>query len=593
MSKEKYKWNLSDIYESPGEWEKALNEVKALADQIAGMSGKITSTAENLLNALKTNDELNMKLARAYSYARLEFDTGMGNDEAKSRFETVDALASAISDRLAFLEPELLQMSPETFENYKKDIPELNTYSHTMHKLFRKKEHILTPEMEEILAKMAALGNSFKKVFDDITVNDLQFPRVEGEDGEPVEANEANYRKCLNSYDRGLRERYFKALLSTYGSHQNSISSTYYGSVKHDVFMAGARKYGSSREMALEENFIPVEVYDNLVKTVRDNVNILQNYIALRKKVLGLAELHFYDLFVPLVENVNISYTYEEAQNLVLEALSVLGEDYVQTVQRAFDERWIDVYPQKGKRSGAYAMGIYGSHPYMLLNFSGTLDDVFTLAHELGHAMHSYYSNKNQPYTNSHYTIFTAEVASTVNETILYHHLLHKNNSAREKAHLLSMHLDNMRSTLFRQTFFADFEMQVHNLVENEKPITPRTLKSLYKGLYEIYYGPDFVIDEELTFEWLRIPHFYRSFYVYQYATGVSAAISIAGKILNGEQLDGKPVLDGYKDFLKSGGSDYSINLLKKAGVDMSSPQPVLDALKDFENARQELEKTL
>lgn len=593
MSQEKFKWELSDVFKSPGEWEKSLEEIKALAGQIENMSGKITSSARNLLSALQTNDNLNMKLARAYSYARLAFDTDMGNDETKSRFESVDALASTISDRLAFFEPELLQMTPETFAAYKKEEAELNTYSHTMEKLFRRKEHILTPEMEEILAKMAALGSSFKKVFDDITVNDLEFPKIEGEDCKPVVANEANYRKCLNSYDRSLRERYFKALLSTYGSHQNSISSTYYGSVKHDVFTARARKYNSSREMALKANFIPLQVYDNLVKTVRENTNILQDYISLRKKVLGLDEIHFYDLFVPLVEKANISYSFEQAGELVLEALSVLGKDYIETIQRAFDERWIDVYPRKGKRSGAYAMGIYGVHPYMLLNFAGTLDDVFTLAHELGHVMHSYYSNENQPFTNSHYTIFTAEVASTVNETILYHHLLAKDNSQQERAHLLSMHLDSLRSTLFRQTFFADFEMQVHSMVENEKPVTPRTLRTMYRDLYEVYYGQDFVIDEELTYEWLRIPHFYHSFYVYQYATGVSAAISIAGKILNGENVDGKPALEGYKDFLKSGGSDYSINLLKKAGVDMSSPQPVLDALRDFESARKELEKAL
>lgn len=593
MSQEKYTWDLTDIYKSPGEWEKALTEVKGLADKIAGMKGKIASSAQNLLDALKTSDELNMKLARAYSYARMEFDTDMGNDEAKGRFERVDALASTTSDRLAFFEPELLQVNPETFEAYKKEIPELNTYSHTLEKLFRKKEHVLAPEMEEILAKMASLGNSFKKIYDDITVNDLEFPEIEGEDGKPVIANEANYRKCLNSYDRNLRERYFRSLLSTYGTHQNSITSAYYGSVKHDVFVARARKYNSSREMALAGNFIPLEVYDNLIKTVRNNINVLHDYIALRKKVLGLKEIHFYDLFVPLVEKANISYTFEEAKSLVLEALSVLGEDYTGILRRAFDERWIDVYPKKGKRSGAYAMGIYGCHPYSLQNFSGTLDDVFTLAHELGHVMHSYYSNENQPYTNSHYTIFTAEVASTVNETILYHYLLSKSNSSREKAHLLSMHLDSLRSTLFRQTLFADFEMQVHNLVEKEQPITPKTLRSLYRDLYEIYYGKDFVIDEELTFEWLRIPHFYHSFYVYQYATGVSAAISIAGKILNKAKLNGKSALDGYLDFLKSGGSDYSINLLKKAGVDMSTPQPILDALNDFENACSELEKIL
>ncbi len=594
MSQKENKWELSHIYESHAKWENDIDEVKKLTQQVVEMNGSITTSAQDLLKALKTNDKLYLTLAKAYSYARLQFDTDMGNDAAKARFEKTDALASSVSDRLAFFEPQLLQINQETFEQYKKDISELETYAHSMEKLFQKKKHVLTPEMEEVLAKMASLGNSFKKVFDDITVNDLVFPEIEDEEGNTIVANEANYRKCLNSYNRDFREKYFKALLSTYGSHQNSISSTYYGSVKYDVFMARSRKYKSSRDMALSGNFIPLEVYDNLIKTVRENIRVLQDYIALRKRVLGLDNIHFYDLFVPLVEDANISYTFEDAKALVLEALSILGEDYVQTLKRAFDDHWIDIYPQKGKRSGAYAMGIYDSHPYCLLNFSGTLDDVFTLAHELGHVMHSYYSNSNQPFTNAQYTIFTAEVASTVNETILYHHLLQQNKSKREKTHLVSMHLDSLRSTLFRQTFFADFEMQVHDMVENEQPITPQTLKSKYEDLYNVYHGEDFVVDEELNYEWLRIPHFYRAFYVYQYATGVSAAISIAGKILSGKQLSGNnSAIDGYKEFLKSGGSDYSINLLKKAGVDMSSPQPILDAINDFDKARRELEKII
>ncbi len=593
MSREEYTWDLSHIYASKEDWERNIDTIEKLCEKTVNMSGKITASAGELLNALRAHDQLSMNLARAYSYARLKFDTDMANDTAKEMYERIDSLASLISDRLAFFEPELLKMDPETFERYKNELPELDTYSHSLEKLFCRKEHVLSQEMEEIMAKMASLGSSFKKVFDDITVNDLSFPEVEGEDGKPVTANEANYLRCLNSYDRQVRERYFKALLSTYASHQNSICSTYYGSVKHDIFTARTRKYKSSRDMALSGSFIPPEVYDNLITTVRKNVNVLQDYISLRKKTLRLDEIHFYDLFVPMVENINKSYRFEEAKELVLKALAVLGDDYIETLERAFNERWIDVYPQKGKRSGAYAMGIYDSHPYCLLNFSGTLDDVFTLAHELGHVMHSHYSNTTQPYANAQYTIFTAEVASTVNETILYHYLLNHVTSSQEKAHLLSMHLDSLRSTLFRQTFFADFEMQAHNMVENEKPITPGTLRSMYKELYHMYYGKDFVVDEELTFEWLRIPHFYRSFYVYQYTTGVSAAISIAGKILAGEELEGKPALEGYKDFLKSGGSDYSINLLKKAGVDMSSPQPVLDALRDFETARKELSKTL
>lgn len=585
MTDKKYTWDLSTLYPSTEEWEKAIKEIPDMVKKLMALRGKITLSAVNLQEALKQSDEISICLTRTYAYARMAFDVDMGNNTFKNRYERIDALATKVSDQLAFLEPELLNLTAEQFQAYKKDVPELDIYAHKFEKLFQLKEHILAPEMEELLAKMDSLGGSFKKVFDDITVNDLAFPEVKREDGSTIVANEANYRKCLGSQDRILRENYFKGLLSTYSSHRNSLTSTYYGSVKHQVFLAKTRNYKSSREMALSGNFIPVEVYDNLIETVRNNVTPLHQYISLRKKLLGLEEIHFYDLFVPLVKDIDRTYTFEKAQDVVLEALSVLGEDYTNVLKRAFDERWIDVYPGKGKRSGAYAMGIYGAHPYSLLNFTGTMDDVFTIAHELGHVMHSYFSNTHQPHVNSHYTIFTAEVASTVNETLLFHHLMSKTQSSEERALLLSMHLDSIRSTLYRQTFFADFEKQIHESVENEQPLTPDYLNSRYKELYEFYYGKDFVIDEELTVEWARIPHFYSAFYVYQYSTGVSAAISIAKHILE----NGKPALEGYRKFLTLGGSNYSIELLKTAGVDMSSPGPIIDAIKNFEHSLEQL----
>jgi oligoendopeptidase F len=337
--------------------------------------------------------------------------------------------------------------------------------------------------------------------------------------------------------------------------------------------------------MALQGNFIPEEVYDNLIKTVRDNTDVLQEYIAFRKKVLNLSDIHFYDLFVPIVKDIDRSYTYEEAQELVLAATSVLGSDYTDVLKEAFTNRWIDVFPGKNKVSGAYAIEAYGEHPYSLLNFNGTLNDVFTIAHELGHVMHSYYSSKHQPFINSDYTIFTAEVASTVNEQLLFDYLLKNSSSKEEKALLLSDHLDNIRSTLYRQTLFADFESQAHQMVEEEKPLLPDTLNNLHAELYGIYHGKDFVIDQELSYEWARIPHFYRAFYVYQYATGISAAISIANKILT----EGEPAVKKYREFLTKGGSDYSINLLKIAGVDMASPEPILDAIGNFRKTLEEL----
>ena len=588
-SKENYNWDLSVLYPSDAAWEETIKQIQEPVAKVTAMKGSLTTSAQNLLTALNAIEEISIKLAHAYSYARLSFDTSMGDNTAKTRYERVDALSARIDEKLAFVEPELLLLDEAKFLTYKNELPDLSVYSFKFEKLFVMKKHILSPEMEQLLTKMNSLGRSFKKIFDDIAVNDLTFPEVAGADGQTVTAGEANYLKCMTSQDRVLRENYFKSLLSTYASHKNSIASTYYGAVKYSIFTAGARNFTSSLDMALSGNFIPPEVYDNLLSTVRGNVDKLQQYIALRQKILGLSEIHFYDLFVPVVKDLDKTYTFEEARDIVLDALSVLGEDYTEVLQRAFAERWIDVYPAKGKRSGAYAMGIYGAHPYSLLNFSGNLEDIFTLAHELGHVMHSFYSNENQPYVNSHYTIFTAEVASTVNETLLFNFLLKKVASEQEKANLLSMHLDSIRSTLYRQTFFADFEKQVHETAEKDQPLTPAALQTMYKELYILYYGQDFTVDEELTYEWLRIPHFYSPFYVYQYATGISAAISIAGSILR----EGQVALTGYKAFLKSGGSNHPINLLKEAGVDMSSPQPIQDALNDFEKSIRQLASIL
>jgi oligoendopeptidase F len=480
-------------------------------------------------------------------------------------------------------------MDKKEFESYLQEEAELRTYSFKFEKLFKMKDHVLSKEMEELLTKFNSLGRSFRKIYDDLIVNDLDFPEVSGETGEKIAANNANYLKALSSQDRTLRRNYFKGLLNTYISHNNSISSIYYGSVKHDIFEADARNYKSSRDMALFGNFIPVEVYDNLITTVRNNVDNLHKYIDLRKKALALNDIHFYDLFVPIVKDVDKTYSFEEAQKIVIEALGILGDEYVEVLKQAFEERWIDIYPGENKKSGAYAMGIYGVHPYSLQNFTGNLEDIFTLAHELGHVMHSYFSNKNQPYVNSNYTIFTAEVASIVNETLLFKFLLSRAGSNDEKAYLLNMHLDSIRSTLFRQALFADFEKQVHEKAEDNQPLTPEFLSSLYNELYEIYYGEDFIIDSELKNEWLRIPHFYSAFYVYQYSTGISAAISIAKRIIN----EGDSALNEYKEFLKSGGSDYSLNLLERAGVDMSSPKPILDAITDFEQSLKVLESII
>lgn len=583
----KYTWDLSHMYESVDEWQADISEIKALLEKIMAKKGSIIKSSTNLLATLTLNDQLSIKLTKVYVYAKMYFDQDMSNKEAKKLYETADTIYTKVNDQLAFLEPELLNLSPGKFKKFVSVEPKLLTYEHMFAKLFHKKQHVFTTEIEEILTKLNALGSSFEKIYDDMTVNDIQYPEVEDSQGNKIIANNANYHKSLISQDRTLRKNFFKGLLGTYGKYINSITSSYYGSVKHDVFLAKARKYNSAREMALAENFIPLEVYDNLITTVKENTGVLQDYIAFRKEKLQLPDIHFYDLFVPLIKNSSKTYSYEEAQELVLQATAILGSDYTDVLKEAFTNRWIDVFPGKNKVSGAYAIEAYGYHPYSLLNFTGTLGDVFTIAHELGHVMHSYYSSQNQPFINSDYTIFTAEVASTVNEQLLFNYLLNHASTEDEKALLLSNQLDNIRSTLFRQTLFADFESQSHQLVEDEQPLLPDILCNLHKKLYREYHGEDFIIDEELCYEWARIPHFYRSFYVYQYATGISAALSITAKILS----NGEPAVKNYRKFLTMGGSDYSINLLKIAGVDMASPEPIIDALHIFKTTLEKLKK--
>jgi oligoendopeptidase F len=586
---EKYTWDLTSLYPSGKEWAKDLQEIEKLTDTIAALKGRLTSSAEILLQALTDMDTLGVKLEWTAGYAKMAFDVNMGDSRSKENYERIDNLITKVSDKLAFFEPELLQIDETAFEKYQKELPALAVYAFMFEKLFKQKEHILSAEEEEILTRLSSLGSSFSKIYDDITVNDLEFPEIDGPQGEKITANETNYRKMLSSYDRSLREQYFKGLLGAYGSHINSLTSTTYGNLKYRAFSAKTRKYKNAREMSLSANHIPLEVYDTLIHTVRKNVQRLQQYFELRRAVLGYEELHFYDLFVPLIQDIDYNYTFEEARDIVLEALSLLGEDYHQALQEAFRERWIDVLPNKGKVPGAYANGIYGLHPYSLLNFTGTLEDLFTMAHELGHVMHSYYSNKHQPYIDSNYVIFTAEVASTVNEYLLYRFLLERSSGQDEKAYLLSHHLDSIRSTLYRQTFFADFEAQMHRLVDEDKPVTPEELCTAYGELYALYHGKKFVVDEELTYEWARIPHFYNSFYVYQYATGISAAIYLAKKIYAGDA----GALEAYLHFLKQGGSDYPINLLKKAGVDMSDAAPIEAALEDFSETLAQLKATL
>lgn len=590
IENEKMQWNLSDLYASIADWHADRRAVEEYGEELAAMQGEVNGSAASLLKALRLSDALDIKLTRLYVYANSLHDENMAEHTGKELYETICGLVSRIGEQTAFLTPEMMQLTPELFAEYCKADAGLELYRRLIEDLFAKKEHILDEKTEGLLVRMGDLGSSYKKIFNDLIVNDVKAPEIQTPEGETVTVNDAAYGAALLHPDREYRKKFFNLLLGgTYGGHINTLSSNYYAAVKSDVYLAKSRNYSSAREMALSNNHIPEAVYDNLLRNVRENTAPLQRYVSLRKRVLGIEDFHFYDFFTPIVPDVDRKYPYAEGCEHLRNSTAILGEDYTALVDRALNERWSDVYPHKGKVSGAYSTGAYGVHPYMLLNYDDTLEDVFTLVHEMGHSMHTYYSEAAQPFVYSGYSIFCAEVASTTNEMLLYHYLLERARSKEEKALLLSKHLDDIRSTFYRQTMFADFEHQTHRLVEEGKPLLPDTLCEIHRKLNEDYYGPEFAADQTISYEWARIPHFYRAFYVYQYATGISAAIAISRRILK----EGASAVADYKKFLSAGSSEHPIEVLRYAGVDMASPQPVLDTVAEFAATLRQLEELL
>ena len=583
------RWSLREMFPADEDWNREMEQASEVAKALAGRKGHLAENAEALAETARLYLELEEKLYRLMVFANSNFDQNMADPAAKKLYETAQNQSTAIGEALSFMAPELMKYSMEDFNRYCEEKPELKEFAHFAEDFFARKEHILSDEMETLLVRMNDMGESFSKVFEDLTVNDMEFPMIQTLEGESIRANEANYAMALENPDPAFRRDYYKGLLGTYQKHINTLTSIHYGSVKNDCFTAKSRKYASARAAALFANHIPETVYDNLLETVRANVEPLHKYVAFRKERLGLDTLYFSDLFVPLVQESARKYTYEEAQKLVLDAVSVLGEDYTALIQKAFDERWIDVYPREAKRTGAYSTGAYKCKPYVLLNFTGTLDDVFTLAHELGHSMHTWFSNENQPLLYSGYSIFCAEVASTLNEQLLSRWLFEHSTSKEEKALLLCKRLDDIRSTFYRQTMFADFEYQTHKLVEAGEPLVPETLCGIHRKLNEDYYGPELTVDDYLSCEWARIPHFYSAFYVYQYATGIAASTAIAHRIFT----EGASAVADYRKFITTGGSGHPIDLLKIAGVDMASPKPVLDTIETFRTTLQELKALL
>ncbi|WP_018132614.1 oligoendopeptidase F [Effusibacillus pohliae] len=581
------KWKLEDMYATTEQWEQDFQEVRNLIVKIQGFAGKLAESAHNLLDCLKVQDQLAEKMGRLYAYARMRRDEDNTNATYQALTDRAATLSVQASSATAFVTPEILSIPPETLEQFMAEEPELQLYQFALQEILRTKEHVLSPAEEQLLAAVGELAHAPGTIFGMLNNADIKFPTIRDENGEEVELTKGRYIQFLESKDRRVRKDAFEALYATYRQQKNTLAAILNASVKKDVFYAKVRKYESARHAAMDADNIPVEVYDNLIRTVREYLPEMYRYVRLRKKLLGVDELHMYDLFAPIVPDVEFKISYEEAKRIVAKGLEPLGEEYGSILQEGFNSRWIDVHENQGKTSGAYSWGPYGTHPFVLLNWQDNMNNMFTLAHEMGHAIHSYFTNTTQPFTYSDYTIFVAEVASTCNEALVLEHLLRTTSDPRERMYLINHQLEAFRGTVFRQTMFAEFEKMTHEKVEAGEPLTPELLCQMYRELNLDYYGPDMVVDEEIDMEWARIPHFYNAFYVYKYATGFSAATALSQQILR----EGKPAVDRYIRFLKSGSSDYSINLLKAAGVDMTSPQPIRDALDVFKKLLDEMEQ--
>ena len=568
-------WNVTDMYATEADWEAALTKAEALTAEIEAMEGKCCASAENLLFVLDKLAEGHQILSLAYNYAQRLFDQDQKNTKHQAMSAKVGALHAKCAAKTAFIDPEILDTPDEVIEGYFKELPALELYRKYIAEINRLKPHRLSAEMEKLVALTSEMSDVAADTYSIFNNADLTFPEIEDENGEKVRITHGRFVSLLESADRRVRKDDFEQFYATYEKFLNTLASLYNGQVKQQIFYAKARKYDTTLERAVDSNNVSPSVYKNLVDTINANLDKMHRYVKLRKKCLGVDELHMYDIYTPMIPDMAKNIPFEEAKETILKALAPLGEDYVAKVREGFENRWIDVYENQGKRSGAYSAGAYGVHPYVLLNYNGTLDNMFTLAHEMGHAMHSYYSNANQPFIYSRYKIFVAEVASTCNEILLMEYLLKNTTDKKERAYLLNHYLDSFKGTVFRQTQFAEFEMRTNAMVEAGESLTAENLCALYLELNQKYYGPDMISDKEISYEWARIPHFYYNFYVYQYATGFTSAVAIAHSILK----EGAPAVERYKKFLSGGCSDAPVELLKIAGVNLETPAPIQSAL--------------
>jgi oligoendopeptidase F len=567
----RYIWKLEVLYSTDAEWEEDFNAVERMLGEVAGYRGTLGVSAGHLHRWLSFADDLNILVGRLGNYAFRRYDENTANTRYQGMMDRVLMQHARLGAETAWVVPELLEIPDETIRSFIGGLPELAAYAHHLDEVLRMKPHTLDAAQEQLLALSSDAMNAPSTIFSMFNDADIRFGKIEGEDGTEIEVTKGRYIQLQESRNRRVREDAYRTMYSSYGNWKNTLAATFGSQIKREIFYARARRYSSTREMALYEDNIPIDVYDNVVRTVNDHLAPLHRSTTLRRKLLGIDAVRPWDLYVPLASEADFHFPYAEAVKLVGEALDALGPEYGGDLREGLGGGWIDVYENQGKASGAYSAWTYGAHPFVLLNYTDTLKDVFTLAHEMGHAMHSFYTWKHQPAVYGGYTIFCAEVASTCNEMLLVDHMLRTRDEKELQKHLLFHYIDTIRGTVYNQALFAEFEQFAHQSAEAGTPLTVDMLSEKMGALYTRYYGPDFAMDDAYTLNWARIPHFYRSFYVFQYATGLAAAVAISRRLLSGEP----DALPRYLRFLQSGSSRYSIDLLRDAGVDMSTPQPI------------------
>ena len=583
---DKYKWKIDKVYKSIEDFEKDFEEVKKEAVKLQDYSGKLTN-GETILEYLKLNEKVSRKVENLFIYAHLKSDEDTSNATYQALMSKIDIYMAEFSSYTAFFVPEILALDDKFIMDEIDRIEEMHQYKFLFEDILKEKPHILSKEMEELLASASDCLDAPSAIHNMLTNADMTFGKIKDEEGNEVELTEGNYSSFIRSKDRNVRKAAFEKLFSEYEKFKNTLATSLTASIKTFNFNSKVRKYESALEASLQPNNIPLDVYKNAVKVMNDNVSSLHRYVKIKKELLNLDEIHMYALYVPIIETQKEKVEFNDGVKIVLEALKPLGEEYLDIFKGGINDGWIDIYENKGKRGGAYSWGGYDTMPYVLLNYNNELEDVSTLAHEMGHSIHSYYSRKEQPYHYAGYTLFCAEVASTTNEKLLIHHLIEKENDEKKKLSLINTELEQIRTTVFRQLMFAEFELYTHESLEKGIPLTSEDYSKAWHELNVKYFGPEMIVDENIDIEWARIPHFYSDFYVYQYATGYAAASAFANAILEGKVN----AVEKYKGFLKSGGSDYPIEILKKAGVDMTTKEPLEATIKRFNELLDMIEK--